>query len=357
PPTTPPTTAPTTGPTPTWTPPPATPPTTGPTAVRPTDRPRPRPTRVPPTATICAEARVIGETCVAGRTVTISSCCPEWSAQTTADGSGHFEFGALTPGTFTVSAGGRSRTVVLEGCGSVVTVNLCPVTAAPTTPALTVTPVITPTQGPTAGPTGTAAPTTGTVTLALETDHVQVYAGENLTLLLNLRNGAGGSILTGVDVQCDFGQFLFLQGASAVIGTPRVSGQVAGLELDRLGAGTLVSLRVDARVRPGTAVGTNFSLQGVATTGAGQTIYSNVLNLEVVGGEAPPATGVPPQPTQSTAGGPEPVPTAAPTEGPGGLGQEIPYTGTGVPMAGVMLGGIVLLARQLRLRRAGRRED
>ncbi len=115
---------------------------------RPSNTPRPTasPTRTPrpsitptPAPTLCAHARVTGQTCVAGASVTISSCCPEWIGRTNADTTGRFEFAALTAGTFTVSSGGRSRTVTLERCDSEATVNLCP------GPAPTATPPCTPT--------------------------------------------------------------------------------------------------------------------------------------------------------------------------------------------------------------------
>jgi formylglycine-generating enzyme required for sulfatase activity len=106
-----------------------------------TARPTATPTRTPspsitptPAPTLCAHARVTGRTCVAGASVTISSCCPQWIGRTNADTQGHFEFSALTAGTFTVSSGGRSRTVTLEQCDSDVTVDLCPPPATPTCP-------------------------------------------------------------------------------------------------------------------------------------------------------------------------------------------------------------------------------
>jgi hypothetical protein len=79
-----------------------------------------------PAPTLCAHARVSGQTCIAHVEVLISSCCPEWSANTWADEVGAFEFDNLTAGTFTVSAGGRSREITLKYCDSQFSVNLCP---------------------------------------------------------------------------------------------------------------------------------------------------------------------------------------------------------------------------------------
>lgn len=113
------------------------PPTPTPRATRP---PTPTRTAIPtltpgpthtPSPTVCAQARVSGRVCTAGQQVTLSSCCPEWAAHTNADTQGRFEFAALTAGTFTVSDGRRSRTVVLETCGSAVSVDLCPPAPTP----------------------------------------------------------------------------------------------------------------------------------------------------------------------------------------------------------------------------------
>ena len=89
----------------------------------PTLTPGPSPTPAP---TLCAHARISGQTCVAHGDVKIYSCCPEWSAITTADEVGAFEFDQITAGEYTVSAAGRSREVQLTYCDSQVSVDLCP---------------------------------------------------------------------------------------------------------------------------------------------------------------------------------------------------------------------------------------
>lgn len=337
--------------TPTWTPTPGGP-TATPTSIttpipRPTEKP-PRPTE-PPTAapTLCARARVVGEVCAAGVTVTISSCCPPWSARTTTDAGGRFEFAALTAGTFTVSALGRSRTVRLETCESTVRVNLCPVTAVPTSP-LTLPPT-TLTPGA-ATPTGTAiAPPE--VTLRLEASVLQVQPGQSLVLYLTLHNGREREALEKITVSGVLTSALGLQGAASSSGDIRLVGQEVLLTAQRLGPGQDLRLRVDAFVRPGVPAGTTLTLQGTARFG-GVEISSNVLELQVVeAGAVPPPAGTP-------LGGPEPAPlTPVPTQVPGGLGTAIPYTGSGTPIVGVALGGIVLLLRQLRLWRATRKRS
>jgi len=103
-----------------------------PTAPRPTSPPSPTrqagPTAVstPMPTPFCARARISGQVCAGGILVTISSCCPPWSATTRSDPAGRFEFADLTAGTFTISAAGRSREVVLETCTSIAAVDLCP---------------------------------------------------------------------------------------------------------------------------------------------------------------------------------------------------------------------------------------
>ena len=63
---------------------------------------------------------------MAGFDVTLSTCCPGWQAITTSDAGGPFAFEDLTVGTFTVTAGQRSRQVTLRRCDSQVDVDLCP---------------------------------------------------------------------------------------------------------------------------------------------------------------------------------------------------------------------------------------
>ena len=360
---TPPTATPTA--TPTWTPtvtptatptpgvptvtPTATPTPGGPTATpTPVTAPTPRPTRRPPqptgqptaTPTLCARARIVGEVCTAGVTVTISSCCPEWSARTTSNASGHFEFAALTAGTFTVRALGRSRTVRLETCESVATVNLCPVTAGPTSP-----PVASPLPSGTVTPVETAAPPPG-ITLRLEASTLQVQPGQSLVLYLTLYNSRERETLENITVSGVFTRALGLQGAASSGGEVRLQGQEVLLTAPRLGPDQELRLRVDAWVRSEVPAGTTLALQGKARAGS-EEISSNVVELQVLGeGVSPPPAGTP-------LGGPEPAPwTPVPTPAPGGLGTAIPYTGSGLPIAGISLGGVVLLLRQLRLWRA-----
>jgi hypothetical protein len=90
--------------------------------VLPAATPGPSPTPLP---TLCAHARVSGKACPAGVEVYLSSCCPEWVGVTTADESGAFAFESISAGTYTVTAGLRSRRVVLHQCDSQVSVDLC----------------------------------------------------------------------------------------------------------------------------------------------------------------------------------------------------------------------------------------
>ncbi len=342
---------------PTWTPIPS---PANPTPPRPTRREateQPAPTAPP---TVCAQARVSGETCAANTLVTISSCCPRWSATTRANASGHFEFTSLTPGTFTVSTAQRSRVIRLERCDSAVVVNLCPITPVPTTPVTPLAPVTgtaIPAATFTPGPAGTALPTGGDVTLHLEADRNPVQPGQSLAFVLTLRNRSGG-LLRDLLVGCIFSDTLELRGAAAPAGEVRLFGQEVALSGSRLLVGQDMVLHVDAVVRSSTAPWTSVTIQGEAQAADGKKIYSNVLVLQVVGEGVPPPAWATPAGEVTPAGGPgEGQVAPVPTQAPSGLGPEIPATGTGLPMVGVMLGGVVLLARQLRLRRARRRQE
>jgi hypothetical protein len=168
-----------------------------------------------------------------------------------------------------------------------------------------------------------------------------------------------------VVVQGVFTEALGLQGASAADGVVRVSGQTVILEVVRLGPGQSLRLQVDAYVRSDVPAGAVLMQQGTAKQEGEETILSNVVEVEVVGA----GTGVTHEPTApgieattpgvqpTIAGGPEAPPPLIPTTAPGDLGSEIPYTGAGLPVAGVVLGGVVLVSRQLRLRWAGRRRQ
>jgi hypothetical protein len=326
---------------------------------------------------MCAQARVVGDVCAANVAVTISSCCPVWSAQTTTDAAGRFEFAALTPGTYTVSAQGRSRVAVLPECDSSAQVNLCPVPAGTAVPTVVTVPVtVTATVTQTAVLTATVTPTPTpreVATLSLEVSRSTVEPGGALTFILTLQNHQRDSSIDDVVIQGVFSDALSLQGAAAAAGVVRVSGQVVSLELDRLGAGQTLRLQVDASVRSKVPVGTILEQQGTAQSAGAEKVFSNLVRIEVIGEagaavDEPTAPGVEPTlapdvaPTvpglQPTAvGGPEGPAPAIPPAGPGELGSEIPYTGAGLPVAGVVLGGVVLVARQMRLRWAGRRQE
>ncbi len=357
-------------PTPTHTPSPTNtpaPPTNTPRPGQPTERP-PQPTREPtggPTQ-VCAQARIYGNTCAAGVAVTISSCCPPWSARTTASANGAFEFGGLTPGTFTVSARGISRTVRLEQCTSAVHIDLCPTAPQPTTPQTTGVP---PTAGPPAETTlppgatitTTRLPGTGDLSLKLEVlgESAIFRPGDPVSLRLTLHNGYVASTLQGVTLISTVDRNLELLGAFAADGDIKIAGQDLLLSGATVAPGQDLVVRLDAVVRRDTPSGTFIALRATARTRAGDVVDSNALQLEVWGeGVSPPPPGgtpfVAPTPAvrPTIAGGPEQAPTVGPS---GPESPALPPTGTGLPMVGVMLGGVVLLARQLRLRRAGRR--
>ena len=348
-----PTWTPTPGPsvTPTWTATPVSTPLPG--TPLPTPRPRtPRPGASPTPTAVCAQAVIRGRVCAAGVVVRISSCCPPWSAVTTSDAEGRFVFAALTAGTYTVEAQGRSRTVTLTRCDSQVQVDLCPAA----TPRTTALPSPTEGEGMPTAVAGTPAeatqpPPAGDVTLEVGAEPAGGRPGEAVRFHITLHNWRETRALEEIVVQCVFSDTLALQGAFSPLGVPRVKGQEVSLEVRRLAPGQALSFQVDALVRPEVPPGTRIAVQAAARAAGGVAISSNLLWFEVVG-EGTPV----PMPTQALATpgvggiGPE----VLPTPGPGATGGQMPYTGTGLPVIGMLLGGVVLLSRQLRLRRARR---
>lgn len=354
-----PTWTPTAGPTatPTWTPSPgpsATPtPTAGPGTPAPTPRPHtPRPGASPTPTPLCARAVVSGRVCAPGVVVRISSCCPPWSATTTSDAQGRFAFAALTAGTYTVEAQGRSRVVTLPNCDSRVQVDLCPgatpeATALPAPTEVTVAPTVTvSTPGE-----ATQPPFAADVTLEAEAEPGGAQPGEGVRFRLTLHNWREARSLDEIVVTCTFSDSLELQGAFSPLGVPRVKGQEVTLQVRRLAAGQALPLQVDALVRPGAQPGTRIPVQAVAQAAGGVVVRSNLLWFEVLGEGTPIPEATRAPATPGVGGiGPEILPTA----GPGATGGQMPYTGSGLPVIGMLLGGVVLLSRQLRLRRARR---
>jgi len=296
--------------------------------------------------------------------VTLSSCCPPWSASTTTNASGYFEFGGLTPGTFVVSAQGRSRTVTLAQCDSAVEVNLCPSAPPPTVPTVPATAVPTITVAPTPTttviplPPGTRLPTESFLLLEVldETDGI-FYPGENVALRLTLYNGEAMRTLEDLVIEMTLDNHLEVLGAASKKGQISLSGQRFLLTNAVLAPTNDLVINLAAAVRADTPDGTTIELQGTARTNAGDVFDSNVLRIEVWGKGVvrPPAAGTPVGVVTPVLGGPEPPPATTPTA-PDTPTPPLPPTSTGIPIVGAMLGSGVLLARQLRLRKAGRHE-
>ncbi|MGC8875377.1 MAG: carboxypeptidase-like regulatory domain-containing protein [Chloroflexia bacterium] len=283
--------------------------------------------------------------------MSISSCCPPWSATTTANAQGRFVFAALTAGTYTVEAQGRSRVVSLPNCDSRVQVDLCP--GAP--PEATSPPA--PTQvgiEPTAtvsAPVEATQPPAADVTLEVAAEPMGAQPGAGVRFRIVLHNWREARSLEDIVITCTFSESLELQGAYSPLGVPRVKGQEVSLQARRLAPGQALPFQVDALVRPEVAPGTRIAVQAEAQAAGGVVVRSNVLWFEVVGEgtPAPEATLAPATPGVGGIG-----PEVLPTAGPGATGGQMPYTGSGLPVIGMLLGGVVLLSRQLRLRRARR---
>jgi hypothetical protein len=248
----------------------------------------------------------------------------------------------------------------LDKCDSAVSVNLCPAAPGPTRPATPVSPVTASPTLTTTVPAGTRPPTAGDVTLLLEAVGAEdnVYQpGESVKLQLTLHNGHITETLRGVIIGATLDNALDLLGAAARTGDIRLAGQELLLTGATLAPRQDLVVHLDAAIRPETASGTVITLRATARTNSGNMVDSNELRLEVWGeGMTPPlAGGTPLGAVTPIGGGPEILPTNAPAQPPA-QSPILPPTSTGMPIVGIMLGGGVLLARQLRLRRSGRRE-
>ena len=181
--------------------------------------------------------------------------------------------------------------------------------------------------------------------------------GENIALRLTLHNGEEVRVFRGIIIGVTFDDALELLGAASTKGEINLLGQRFLLTGAILVPKNDLVVNLNVAVRADTPSGTMIDLQGTARTDAGDMLNSNTIQIEVWGeGVAPPPAGGTPLGAMTPGeGGPETQPTAAPST-PGTETPVLPPTSTGMPIVGVMLGGGVLLARQLRLRKTGRRK-
>lgn len=253
----------------------------------------------------------------------------------------------------------------------------------------------------------TAAPTVpnGEVFFRMSSDWGSTFAGDEVQYTIVLRNinppaNDGSNDLNDITIQSTFPPNLEVQGALTDRGQdPNVAGNTIEFTLSELKPGETVEITIDTRIKPDVERGTLIVTQARATyDDLEQLIYSNIVTVLVVDelqvatttatpaatrraattttptgtgiagrprAGSPTVTGTPlayPAPTGATQTG-EPLldtttePTATEavaggtTEAEADAEAPLPATSTGVPMAGILLFGLTLFVRQIRLHR------
>jgi len=257
----------------------------------------------------------------------------------------------------------------------------------------------------TAAATGEPVAANGEVFFRMSSDWGSTFAGDEVQYTIVLRNinppaNDGSNDLNDVTIQSTFPPNLEVQGALTDRGQdPNVAGNTIEFTLSELKPSETVEITIDTRIKPGVERGTLIVTQARANyDDLEQLIYSNIVTVLVVDNlQAATTTSTPRATAQATttitptgtgvAGGPRagnptvtgtpvayPAPTGAtPTGSPlvdttaeptateavaGGTTEAeadaeapLPATSTGVPMAGILLFGLTLFVRQIRLHR------
>ncbi|NJN16398.1 MAG: DUF11 domain-containing protein, partial [Oscillochloris sp.] len=243
--------------------------------------------------------------------------------------------------------------------------------------------------GTTTAATATTVPT-GTdqdVFFRLASDWGSAYPGQEVTYTFVVRN-TGSTALTDLQLSSTLPNNLEPLGARADRGSdPQIDGQDVSYSLNSLAPGESIEIEIATRIKQSVAVGTLLVTQGqLQYDSLNRPNFSNIVTVQVVGqtapaqttsvpggvlggGAYPPPTGtagttiVPAtvtastvatttmQPTTIASGGATPQPTATAPE----ASAPLPETSSGVPLAGVLLLGLTLLTRTVRLHRARER--
>jgi len=263
--------------------------------------------------------------------------------------------------------------------------------------ARTSAPAATAASGATAATAATASAATaspvagsGEVFFRLASDWGSAYPGQSVNLTLVVRNTTAAP-LRNLRLRSALPNNLELLGAQTDRGNdPSINGQELTFALDQLPAGQSVEVTVATRIRQAVAAGTLLVAQSqLQYEGLSQPIFSNIVTVLVVGAAQPtqaaspsvaatasprasaypapsaataPATAAPsasatatvaPSRSAIASGGPTAAP--APTAAPPAPGAPLPETSGGVPLMGVLLLGLTLLTRTVRLHRARER--
>jgi uncharacterized repeat protein (TIGR01451 family) len=233
----------------------------------------------------------------------------------------------------------------------------------------------------------------------MTSDWGSAFPGQEVNYTLVVRNNTNGP-LNNVRLRSELPANLSVLGASSDSGQdPQVVGNTVEYSSTQLAAGSGVEVTVRTQIKPTVAIGTLLLAQGqLSYDGLAQPTFSNLVSVLVVssqqatatntvvasntalpatatagGAYPPPATAsapantttsvasptvsgtsaptVAPSATRSTTNTPVPPPTATLPPAGGGT-PELPPTDAGVPLAGIILLGLTMLTRTVRLHRA-----
>jgi hypothetical protein len=247
------------------------------------------------------------------------------------------------------------------------------------------------TRAPTATPAATAAPTSvavDSVFLRLASDWGSAFPGQEVNFVIAVRNTAASGDLRDVRVSSTLPANLELLGATSDrFGDPQRDGSQVTLNIPTLGPGQGVEISIRTRIRVSVEPGTRIVSQAeLSYAGLNVPAYSNIVTVLVVGqtpGSSqqvqatlpPTATSTPLPPTATPTPTATSTPTATPTNTPVPAAQapasnapesapaapaasapaassQLPNTSSGVPIFGIVLLGMTLMVRTVRLHRA-----
>ncbi len=284
--------------------------------------------------------------------------------------------------------------------------SVLPTEPPPPAPVVTVAPrpPATPPPRPPASPTATSLPaetptpteqpapavfSEGDLLLRLSSDWGSAYAGQDVVFTVVLGNTHPEQTISAVNLRSVLPSNLQVLSANASRGVdPVISSQTVTYTAPDLTPGERVQITIATRIRPNVTAGTLLVVQAQASySGLSRPVFSNISTVLVVGDQqviTATATLAPVySPTATITSGPNAPTTAPPTLSPtattvsavssgttptvtvtptslaaGGQssGQApLPNTSTGIPFLGVLLLGLTLLTRTVRLHRARER--
>lgn len=209
----------------------------------------------------------------------------------------------------------------------------------------------------------------------LNSDWGQVFVGDTFEFVVTLQNAgadAGGSLpispnsrrtklnapenappVKDVVITDELNPVFEIIEASGTGLSVKTDGQKVEATRATLAGGELVTLRIKVRAKPVDVNGKSVLNQAsLRYTGTNNTIFSNVVAVKIMERVAPTATPVPTDvPPTAT---PEPIAPAGgtPPAVTPDLGNELPETSDGTPVAGFVLLGLTLLLHSIRAHRA-----